>query len=70
MKCGCKRGYSEERHCVCLRNKLACTNACACSDYENEFLEKGFDCDNSSADEDDEITKNDLILNSTPEKRL
>ena len=54
VKFGCKRGCSEERHCVCLRNRLACTNACACSDCENEFLEKAFDCDDSSADEDDE----------------
>ena len=38
VKCGCKRGCSEERHCVCLRNRLACTNACACSDCESEFL--------------------------------
>ena len=54
VKCGCKRGCSEERLCVCLRNRLACINACACNDCENEFLLKAFDCNDSSADEDDE----------------
>ena len=56
VKCGCKLGCGKERHCVCLRNKLACTNACACSDCENEFVENDVNCEELSVDEDNEDT--------------
>ena len=52
VKCGCKLECDEERHCACLRNKLACTNACACSDCENELVEKNVDYEDLSADKD------------------
>ena len=61
VKCGCERGCSEERHCVCLRNALPCTNAYACNDCENEFLEKAYSC-NDSDDEEDEEDTTDCIM--------
>ena len=57
VKCGCKRGCSEERHCVCLRNALPCTNACARNDCENKFLEKADSCNDSDDEEDEEDTE-------------
>ena len=57
VKCGCKRGCSEERHCVCLRNALPCTNASACNDCENKFLEKAYSSNDSDDEEDEEGTE-------------
>ena len=56
VKCGCKRGCSEGNHCVCLRNALPRTNACACNYCENEFLEKAYSCKDSD-EEDEEDTE-------------
>ena len=57
VKCGCKRGCSEERNCVCLRNALPCTNACASIDCEDEFLEKAYSFNDSDDEEDEEDTE-------------
>ena len=60
VKCGCKQGCGEERHCVCLRNALPCTNACVCNDCQNEFLEKAYSCNDCDDEEDEEDTQNRL----------